>query len=254
VNLRAGLDLPLLALVLGNLLPVFGVLYLGWDVGSIVVLYWAENLIIGGYTILKLLVAGRLRALFPALFFCVHYGGFCAVHGMSVLQLTGYADTTPAQPASWPFPLLLVELFIGLARRVLEAAPPEFLWACIALLVSHGASFLLLFIGRQEYRNATANTLMKAPYKRVAVLHVAVIAGGFLVQRLGSPLGLLLALVAIKIVMDISLHRRSHAAAAGAAAGAGPAADTGKPPQPAPRTDNRRIRMVRNRNRRNARE
>jgi hypothetical protein len=95
---------------------------------------------------------------------------------------------------------------------------------------------------------------MKAPYKRVAVLHVAVIAGGFLVQRLGSPLGLLLALVAIKIVMDISLHRRSHAAAAGAAAGAGPAADTGKPPQPAPRKDNRRIRMVRNRNRRNARE
>ena len=41
--------LVLLVLVLANLIPLFGVLYLDWDVGSIVVLYWAENLIIGGY-------------------------------------------------------------------------------------------------------------------------------------------------------------------------------------------------------------
>jgi hypothetical protein len=52
---------------------------------------------------------------------------------------------------------------------------------------------------------------MNAPYKRVAVLHIAVIAGGFLVQTAGSPLGLLLALVALKTFMDIMLHNRSHA-------------------------------------------
>ena len=67
--------LVLLALVLANLIPLFGVLYLDWDVGSIVVLYWAENLIIGGYTVLKMLVTGKLGALPLILFFCRHYGG-----------------------------------------------------------------------------------------------------------------------------------------------------------------------------------
>ena len=205
------LDLPQLALLLANLMPVFGVLYLHWDVGSIVVLYWVENLIVGTYTLLKMLTVGQLRAVPLALFFCVHYGGFCAIHGMFVLELTGFAGSMVATAHSWPGPLVLVEMFIDLSRQVLAAAPRQFLWACIALLVSHGASFLLLFIGQQEYRQRTLKQLMNAPYRRIAILHVAVIAGGFLVQKAGSPLGLLLALVALKTFMDIMLHNRSHA-------------------------------------------
>jgi fatty acid desaturase len=51
---------------------------------------------------------------------------------------------------------------------------------------------------------------MHAPYKRIVVLHVAIIAGGFLVTLLGSPAALLVALVALKTGMDIMLHNRSH--------------------------------------------
>lgn len=214
MNERRLFDLPVLILVLANLLPVIGVLHLGWDVGSVVVLYWAENLIVGGYTVLKLLIAGRLRALFPTVFFCVHYGGFCAIHGLFVLKLTGFAGLPEPAATSWPFPLQLAEQFIALARQILATAPPDFTRACLALLISHGASFLLLFVGQQEYRNQSANKLMAAPYKRVLVLHVAVIAGGFLVQQQGSPLGLLLVLVALKIALDVGLHLKSHAAMA----------------------------------------
>ncbi len=203
-------DLPQLALLLANLLPVFGVLYLDWDVGSIVVLYWAENLIAGAYTLLKMLTVGKLHALPIMLFFTIHYGGFCTIHGLFVLQLTQFSGEGIAQAHSWPGPLVLVEMFIDLTRQVLAAAPGEFLWACLALLISHGASFLLLFIGQQEFRRRTVKQLMKAPYARITVLHVAVIAGGFLVQKVGSPLGLLLALVALKTFMDIMLHNRSH--------------------------------------------
>jgi hypothetical protein len=205
------LTLPQLALLLANLVPVFGVLYLDWDVGSIVVLYWAENLVVGFYTLLRMLTVGQLGAVPIALFFCVHYGGFCAGHGMFVLELTGYAGELSSQPHSWPGPLVLIEMFIDLSQQVLAAAPRQFLWACLALLIGHGASFLLLFIGQQEYRSSTVKQLMSAPYKRIAILHMAIIAGGFLVQSLGSPLGLLLALVALKIFMDIMLHNRSHA-------------------------------------------
>ena len=51
---------------------------------------------------------------------------------------------------------------------------------------------------------------MRAPYQRIAVLHITVIIGAFLVIKLESPLGLLLALVALKTGMDIMLHNRSH--------------------------------------------
>lgn len=187
-------------------------LYLDWDASSIIVLYWAENLIVGGFTLLKMLVVGKTGTLFKMLFFCVHYGGFCAIHGIFVLELTRFAgeQTSPAAAASWPGPLALVQMFIGLVQQVLAAAPEAFLWGCLALLLSHGSSFMLLFIGQQEYRHTTVDKLMKAPYQRIVVMHITVIAGGFLVVRLGSPLGLLIALVALKTGMDIMLHNRSH--------------------------------------------
>jgi len=208
------IDLPQLALLLANLLPLIGVLWFDWDVGSIVVLYWAENLIVGAYTVLRMLTTGGVHALFQIAFFCLHYGGFCAIHGLFVLKLTGFADLDQAVPVAyhWPGPLVVLEKFVTLAQQILAAAPEQFLWACLALLISHGASFLLLFIGQQEFRHTTVNKLMTAPYKRIALLHIAVIAGGFLVKQLGSPLGLLLALVALKTGMDIMLHIRSHQA------------------------------------------
>ena len=206
------LTLPQLALLLANFIPLFGVLLMGWDVGAIIVLYWAENLVIGVYTILKMLVVGRLGAIGYVLFFCLHYGGFSAVHGMFVLKLTEYAGIAgqPAAETSWPGPMVIFEKFYSLVNSVLAVAPDEFLWVLLAMTLSHGVSFLLLFIGQQEFRNTTVSKLMRAPYQRVAILHITVIIGAFLVVKMHSPIGLLLALVALKTGMDIILHNRSH--------------------------------------------
>jgi hypothetical protein len=206
-------EIALGALLLANLVPLFGVLFLGWDVGSLVVLYWSENLVIGGYTILKMLLKARGSERFLALFFTLHYGGFCAIHGFFVLQLTRFAGEDWVHPAAttWPGPLSIIQMFINLTQQVLAAAPREFLLACLALVVSHGVSFVLVYLGQREYAHTTMKELMNAPYRRIAVLHIAIIAGGFLVASMGSPLGLLVALVALKIGMDIILHNRSHA-------------------------------------------
>jgi len=214
LNQQQAVNLPIAALVLANLVPLFGVLYLGWDVGSIVVLYWIENLVVGGYTLLKMLITGGSGALSQMLFFCIHYGLFCVVHGLAILELTRFAGELAELPAQgdWPGPLVLIQMFIDLLRQIINAAPEELLWACVALLLSHGVSFLLLFVGQQEYRHSTTKKLMHAPYKRIAVLQVTVIAGGFLVTVLGSPTGMLVVLVALKTGIDIMLHNRSHKA------------------------------------------
>lgn len=209
---RTELTVPQLALLFANLIPVFGVLFMDWDVGGIIVLYWAENLVIGLYTILKMLVTGGAGAIGLILFFCIHYGGFSAVHGMFVLKLTEYAGISALQAVetSWPGPLALAEKLYNLVSSILMAAPDEILWVLLAMVLSHGVSFLVLFIGQGEYRKTTTSRLMRAPYRRVAVLHITVIIGAFLVVKLESPMGLLLALVALKTGMDIILHNRSH--------------------------------------------
>ncbi len=204
--------ITLAALVLANLVPLFGVLRLDWDVGSVVVLYWAENLVIGFYTVIKLLLAAGPKGLFLVLFFIMHYGGFCGVHGLFVLGLTGFGgESAQFSPGTdWPGPLVFPQMLLNVARQVLAAAPDALLWAIAALLLSHGLSFLLNYLGNREHEGQTTKTIMTAPYKRIVVLHIAIIAGGFLVMSLGSPVGLLIALVALKIAMDIMLHRRSH--------------------------------------------
>ena len=42
-------------LIAANALPLFGVLFLGWDTFSIVALYWVENVIIGAINVLKMI-------------------------------------------------------------------------------------------------------------------------------------------------------------------------------------------------------
>ncbi|MGB5261414.1 MAG: DUF6498-containing protein [Gammaproteobacteria bacterium] len=209
---RSSYTLPQLALLFANLIPLYGVLFMDWDIGAIIVLYWAENLVIGFYTILKMLVIGGWSAIGLILFFCVHYGAFSAAHGLLVLKLTEYAGISamPAATTSWPGPLVLVEKLYNLLSSILSAAPEEILWVLLAMLLSHGVSFLLLFIGQGEYRATTVAKVMQAPYRRVVILHVTVIIGAFFVVELDSQMGLLLALVAFKTGMDIILHNRSH--------------------------------------------
>ena len=197
-------------LLLVNLLPLGGVLFLDWDVGALVVLYWAENLVVGAYNLLKMATVAGPMAVFPGLFFLIHYGGFCAVHGLFILTLLLGGSPNVGDEPPWPLFLVFVQLLVQVVEAVLAQAPPAWLLAVGGLVISHGYSFVTNFLLGGEREQATIRTLMSAPYRRIVVLHVAVIAGGFGVMALGEPLVLLLALVALKTVTDIALHRREH--------------------------------------------
>ena len=202
----------LVALVVVNLIPLIGVLLWGWDVGSLVVLYWSENLILGAYTIVKMLAVSPVGGFFSSLFFLVHYGGFCAVHGIFVLALATDTEPTFLQGDPWPLWLVFVQLLISVITQVLAMAPAEWLIAFAALAISHGLSLTFNYFMNGEYRNQTVKALMGAPYKRIVVLHVAIILGAFGVAALGSPLPLLVLLVGLKLGLDLVLHNREHQA------------------------------------------
>ena len=47
----------ILALVISNSVPLFGAIFWNWDIASILILFWLENVVIGFYTLLKIATA-----------------------------------------------------------------------------------------------------------------------------------------------------------------------------------------------------
>lgn len=209
-------------LIIVNLIPLAGALFWGWDVITLLILYWLENGIVGVFTVLKMaraqgpldtrsgapeiVTATSRLTLIP--FFIVHYGLFWVVHGVFVLSLPAFigigglgAGTPPISPDG---------NFIGFDEEVAAPRLELVAWGAIALVISHGASFLLNYIGRGEYRSARLGLLMFSPYPRLFALHLTILVGGILSISLGSPIGSMIVLVAIKIAIDLALHIREH--------------------------------------------
>jgi hypothetical protein len=214
-------SLSIQALTVANLLPLFGVVLLGWDAAAIVLLYWIENLIVGLINILRMILvrvettARQIQKLFMIPFFCVHFGGFCAVHGFFLLAFfkigSSWDAFSPQNP--WMGPLIFLQLLYSVVIQLWQSRPQGLEWPVLGLAVSHGISFVKNFLLGQEYLSLKINQIMMRPYKRIVLMHVAIIAGGVLVMKMGSPAGLLCVLIFLKIGMDIWLHVKSHKAA-----------------------------------------
>ncbi|HAS04845.1 MAG TPA: hypothetical protein DCR71_03680 [Dehalococcoidia bacterium] len=188
------------ALIIANLYPIIGVIFFDWQTYPLLLFFWTENLVIGFYTVLKMLVASGDNAkpavkLFTVPFFCLHYGIFTLVHGVFVVALFGS---------------ILADDSINAGTLTQQVLDYQLFWGVLALLISHGISFFKNYIGRNEYQQAELTKLMFQPYGRVVILHITIIIGGFLSVFLGSPLVALLFLIILKIVIDIATHLREH--------------------------------------------
>ena len=192
------LRLSSVALVLANLVPIVGVLFFGWRVIDILMLYWVENVAIGGINVMRMAVTSGRSKWFLMVFFAIHYGVFCFGHLMAINGLFGEALGTVDV---WQY-------FIGGPDS--EAASATWLspqWIAVAgIVASHLFSYFSNFIAGGEYRRTTVNALMTRPYGRIVVLHVAIILGAALIEWLGSPVSMLVVLVGAKIVLDLRLH------------------------------------------------
>lgn len=192
-------------LVAANLLPLWGVLAWGWPGFPLLALFWFENVVVGTLNAARMLLvdpadvplwAGKL---FMVPFFCVHYGMFTLVHGVFVFGLFGGKAYDPKG--------------LSVLEPAVRAAYDYNLWLPAAALAgSHLFSFFWNYLWRGEYRRAALAELMARPYKRVVMLHLAILLGGFAAMALHSPAWALVVLVAIKTAMDARAHRREHRA------------------------------------------
>jgi hypothetical protein len=183
-----------LALIIANLVPLAGAAFLGWNMGDVMVLYWAESAVIGIFNIAKIIVIGKFFALLAAPFFLGHFGGFMSVHFLFIYSLfiKGPQDNTGSSLAE------VAQYFSGI-------------WlALAALFISHGLSFFINFLGRKEYLGRTVNYQMAEPYKRIVFMHLVLIFGGGVTLILGEATPVLIVVIAAKIWFDIKAHMKQH--------------------------------------------
>jgi hypothetical protein len=186
------------ALILFNLIPLVGVLFLGWNLSSIMILYWFENVIIGFFNALKMtkaegttpktkLYSGRKPVTIAQksgsiLFFIVHFGMFTFGHGVFVFVL--FARDLPAFSTLLP--------------------------AALCLFVSHGISYAYNFIRNEEYKRVAFQDLFFQPYKRILIMHITIVIGAFIAFHFEQPTLFLVLLIFLKIVVDIFSHEKEH--------------------------------------------
>jgi hypothetical protein len=214
------------SLVLANLLPLAGVLWFGWSVRTVLIVYWLENGVIGAVNVLKILRAegtapagparpagrgtggrrvgttlamsptipttGQRAALVP--FFVLHYGTFWLVHGIFVLSL----------------PLFSTAALEETSTVDTGPEPGQLLIVVVLLAISHLVSYRLNFIGRGEYLRVSPVQQVMAPYGRLVVLHVTIIVGGIAIAGTGAPAAAVLILVLLKTAMDLGFHLAEH--------------------------------------------
>lgn len=191
-------------LIVANLVPLVGVVVFGWNLHSLLVGYWLESGVIGAAFLAKLRhAAGEddpddlppIGVLTDALdeskrtiagSFLSYYGVFWIGHGSIVWSL----------PLNW--------------TNIDNAALDVVAVTLLSLVVYHAVSYRVNYVGQGEYRRTGPVTLMVDPYRRLFVLHLAVLLGGIAISRFGAPVGALAVLILMKTTLDLWSHRTEH--------------------------------------------
>ena len=194
-----------------------GVFYWHWPPRYLVLLYWMENLIIGAIQLLKFLFCpslshrswgGWLLRLFFVTFFLFHYGGFCSVHGLFLLMLSGSQNARIMSDVSVALGrFVFLDLLRMVTSRIWDLIPPSGVWSLAGMLAGH---LVGMFRERAKWQHMGFQKLMQEPYKHIVVVHVAIIIGMFFAMILKNPLPVLGLIVIGKFVIDVREIWRSQ--------------------------------------------
>jgi Family of unknown function (DUF6498) len=180
----------------------YGVLVLRWSVFVVVALFWLENVVIGALNVIKMLISGAriggvavIGALALAAFFTLHYGMFTVGHGVFVVGLFGESELGRSSNG----------LFEPLSRMIDYLLSDRDGWLAVIGIVLLQLSMFVRWLSTTQTNLASLPNLMFAPYGRIVILHVTIIASGLLVLALKLPVAGALLLIALKLAFDLKM-------------------------------------------------
>jgi hypothetical protein len=220
---RLAASASLIVLVAANLIVGMLALRGNWGVVQLIVLYWFEALVLGGFNALRLVVVGLFgeepfgatlarwvsvslgqRLLLTVIgvgFFLFKFAGFALVVAASFLWVSlelKHLATGPSSPGA--------VTWLGAAQVPMSPV-------IVILVASHGVSFVWNFLIGREYRTQNVPALVVWPYARMAAV-AAVVVFGLLVIMLFPAAGhahlSVIVFVLLKTVADALSHRWEH--------------------------------------------
>lgn len=205
----------LIALGVGNLIPLAGVLLWGWDLASILVMYWIETGVVGAINVLKIRKALALGAPIGdadgealerpitraggseasgssvlGLIWLLSYGFFWAILGIFVLQIANGGFYRGASRTGFSGPSISVIAF-----------------GTLSLVGGQLFAYFRQYVLGRRYLTVTSLELLRDPFVRIFVILATIAAGGAGIAMAGSPVGLLGAMVAVKTAVEIWFAR-----------------------------------------------
>lgn len=127
---------------------------------------------------------------FLAPFFTFHYGMFSFVHGTFIVALFGKG--LPQQLTGMSIPEIIIP--------VIESR--HLFWPVISLFVYQLIDWIR-DINERGYGSDGIKDLTTAPYRRIIIMHITIMASGFALTALNEPFTGLLLLIVFKTGMDI---------------------------------------------------
>lgn len=195
-----------LILIAANLLPVYGVWFLGWSATEVFIVYALETLIVGIMTLLKMLVITLARGkdmwynkgsskpvsgLFFMLFFTAHYGLFAAV------QTTIFSQSANITPSGSGLMHFFFHWYDYINRDIGIMLG--------GFVVSYFATSFVPFVVSGEFRTISMMRVMFQPYGRIFIQQFTVILGSmFLV--FGWNKGFILIFATARIFFDVYVN------------------------------------------------
>jgi hypothetical protein len=204
--LRKKLTLADWLLIVANLVPVFGVWFLGWDPVEAFIVYAMETMIVGILTVGKLLVATLARGgdewpangtvtrqsgFFFIFFFILHFGIFALV------QTTIFSQTAGITPPGSH----TLHFFLKWYTYINE----DIAYMLAAFVISYLAKSFIPYILNEEYKTTPFMIIMFQPYGRILIQQFTVILGSmFLTLGVGKVFVLIFsaAKIAFELLID----------------------------------------------------
>lgn len=166
------------AVIVANALPLVGVVVLGWDLAALIFLYWFELGILSFWALIKAVFAGR-----PS-----EFDSNPLIAGALASKRTAIAipyanigiqlSTVPVLTVAIPI-FTLVWFFVGVTTvgvvgpNTLESSALEMVvLSAVGIFLSEGASTLVQYFYRQEYREHSAQTAIQGIFLRSAVIGI----------------------------------------------------------------------------------
>jgi hypothetical protein len=183
-------DYTAVMLVIVNVYPIIDMLWKGDPIGSILVIYWMQMMIIGFWACIKLIVIARWRAaLFIPMFLAMY---------LSIVNIFG----------------IMAGAMLDDQMRGTEWHQNFSLWnywvPALLFFASHGLSFWENFIGGREYEKIAWDAQMGKPILRAVPMWLAALVGGIIAGLANLTALVVLFVLPVKLAFDVFGHFVEH--------------------------------------------